>query len=114
MCSCLCATHGSYHQCFCTEKIQLQAKKHMIHDHSISVKLQAPHEPPPLSDQPDSESETECNVLEVSGLPPKADSDTLEMYFEGPRSGGCEGAVENCIFISPGVAQVKFTSPKGR
>lgn len=89
----------------------------MIGGHNISVELQAPylhpHEPLPPSDQPDSETEMECDVLEVSGLPPKADRDTLEMYFEGPRSGGCEGAMENCTFISPGVAQVKFTSPKG-
>ena len=87
----------------------------MIDGHNISVELQAPylypHEPTPLSDQPDSESE--MDVLEVSGLPPNADGDTLEMYFEGSRSGGCEGAVKDCTFISPGVAQVKFTSPKG-
>ena len=97
--------------------VQLLRKKHRIGGHNITVTLQptdqSPHESPPLSDQPDSESETECDVLEVSGLPPKADRDTLQMYFATPKSGGCKGAVENCTFISPGVAQVKFTSPKG-
>lgn len=97
--------------------MQLLGKKHMIEGHNISVKLQpanqSPPESPPLSDQPDSESEIECDVLEVSGLPPKADIDTLEMYFETQRSGGCDGGVINCTFISPKVAQVKFRSPKG-
>ena len=104
---------------FPVEMMQIQTKKHSIKGCSITVKLQPPHspfaiKPPPLSDQPDiGESETECDTLEVSGLPPKADKEILKMYFERRKCGGCDGAVVDITSISSGVAQVKFKSPKG-
>ena len=52
------------------------------------------------------------NVLEVRDIPSKADDEMLQMYFESPKSGGCNDAVEECS-ISHGTAYIKFRSPKG-
>ena len=98
--------------------MQMRTKKHSIKGHSITVKLQPPldlsaSQVKPLPQPDTGENETECDTLQVSGLPPNADGDILQTYFEGRKSGGCVGAVQDYTFISPGVAKVKFASPKG-
>ena len=53
------------------------------------------------------------DTLEVSGFPPSADVELLKMYFESPRSGGHDDAVETCSIVVPGTAHVKFQNPEG-
>ena len=50
------------------------------------------------------------DTLEISNLPPDTHKDTLELYLESPKSGGCDGGVKNIMFVSPGVARVQFNS----
>jgi hypothetical protein len=54
------------------------------------------------------------DTLEISNLPPGTHADTLELYFESWRSGGCAGGVKNITFISPGIAQVQFNSESSK
>ena len=54
-----------------------------------------------------------CDTLLISNLPEKANEFLVEMYFENPKSGGCEGAIEKIHFVEPKVAQVKFKDPQG-
>ena len=54
-----------------------------------------------------------CDTLLISNLPENASEFLVEMYFENPKSGGCEGAIEKIHFIKPKVAQVKFKDPQG-
>ena len=53
------------------------------------------------------------DTLEVSGLPPDADTELLKLYFESPRLGSHSGAVEKCFIVAPGTAHVKFQNPEG-
>ena len=50
------------------------------------------------------------DTLEVSNLPSNVSEDILELYFESPKSGGCDDAVKAVTFVSPGVAQVQFST----
>ena len=50
------------------------------------------------------------DTLEISNLPPDTHEDTLELYLESRRSGGCDGGVKNIMFVTPGVARVQFNS----
>ena len=52
------------------------------------------------------------DTLEVSNLPSDVSEDILELYFDNPRSGGCEGAVKAVSLIRQGVAKVQFSSAK--
>ena len=64
---------------------------------------------------PSMETEVEelpLDTLEVSNLPSNVTKDVLELYFESPKSGGHDGAVKDVSFVSPGVAQVKFSDPE--
>lgn len=54
-----------------------------------------------------------CDTLLISNLPEKANEFLIEMYFENPKSGGCEGAIEKIHFVEPKVAQVQFKDPQG-
>ena len=54
-----------------------------------------------------------CDTLLISNLPEKANELLIEMYFENPRSGGCEGAIKKLHFVKPKVAQVQFKDPQG-
>ena len=53
------------------------------------------------------------DTLEVNGLPPGADTELLKLYFESPRSGSHNGAVEKCFIVAPGTVHIKFQNPEG-
>ena len=53
------------------------------------------------------------DTLEVSNFPADVSKELVELYFENPRSGGCEGAVKSITIIGPGVAQVQFSTDTG-
>lgn len=58
--------------------------------------------------------EDEPNKIEVRNVPDKVDEKLLKVYFEGVKSGGCEGAVAECERIQQGVFIVTFHDPKGK
>ena len=87
----------------------LQSKPQKIKRKKIDVTVSGQHLAQPLQHE-----ETEVlNVLEVHNVPSKADHEVLQMYFESPKSGGCDGAVEECS-ISHGTAYIKFHDPEGK
>ena len=51
------------------------------------------------------------DTLEVRNFPASVSKDLVELYFENPKSGGCDGAVKSVSITGPGVAQVRFSSP---
>ena len=53
------------------------------------------------------------DTVKVNGLPPGADTELLKLYFESPRSGSHNGAVEKCFIVAPGTAHIKFQNPEG-
>ena len=55
-----------------------------------------------------------CDTLLISNLPENADEFLIEMYFENPKSGGCEEAIEKIHFVEPKIAQVQFKDPQGK
>ncbi|MCG8626997.1 MAG: hypothetical protein MJE68_33975 [Proteobacteria bacterium] len=55
-----------------------------------------------------------CDTLLISNLPENADGFVMEMYFESPKSGGCDGAIKKIHFVEPKVAQVQFKDPQGK
>jgi hypothetical protein len=55
-----------------------------------------------------------CDTLLISNLPENADDSLIEIYFESPKSGGCEGAIERIHFVDPKVAKVQFKDPQGK
>ncbi len=114
-----------------SELDQLKRKRHKIKKIEVQVEVQEP----PTTDQSQQPSETFPvvqtnqppvqsaavsspdvnlpNVLIVSGPPQIVTKELLEMYFESQRAGSCQGALEECVFLSPGHAQLKFKSPEG-
>lgn len=50
------------------------------------------------------------DTLEISNLPVNIHVDTLELYLESPKSGGCAGGVKEIKIVSPGIARVQFNS----
>ena len=50
------------------------------------------------------------DTLEISNLPPDIHADTLELYLESRKSGGCAGAVKEILSVSSGIARVQFNS----
>ena len=50
------------------------------------------------------------DTLEVSNLPGNISEEYLQLYFENPKSGGCDDAVKSITFLRPGVAKVQFSS----
>ena len=55
-----------------------------------------------------------ADTLEVSGLPEGISEDLIELYFENPKSGGCEGAIKSISFLGPTTACVQFTSDESK
>lgn len=107
---------------FFVEIERLQAKKHKINGHYISVKLEvlsmskssdvlglSGHELTP----PNTEECVVPDLIEVTGLPPIADESLIRSYFESTRSGGKKGTVLECKLINPGVARLKLRDPEG-
>ena len=58
--------------------------------------------------------EDEPNQIEVRNVPDTVNEKTLKAYFEGERSGGCDGAVAECKRIQQGIFIVTFNDPKGK
>jgi hypothetical protein len=56
------------------------------------------------------ESDQLRDTLEVGNFPADVSNDLVELYFENPRSGGCDGAVKSIKIVGPGVAQVQFST----
>ena len=67
---------------------------------------------PPGLNQEDPDS-TSYDTLEITSLPSTVSEEYLELYFNSPRSGGCDDAVKNIVMIQPGMAHVHFHDPKG-
>jgi hypothetical protein len=55
-----------------------------------------------------------ADTLKVSDLPEGTSEDILELYFENPKSGGCEGAVKSISFHGPTTACIQFTSDESK
>ena len=79
---------------------KLQAKKHEIQGQPVSLEVNSstlvPH-----------------TALIVTGFVDNVDKHLLELYFENSKSGGCKGAVEQCIIVPPQTAYITFKSPEG-
>ena len=64
-----------------------------------------------FDDQEDkAETDQLDDTLEVSNFPTDVSEYVVELYFENPKSGGCDGGVKSVTIIGPGVAQVQFSS----
>jgi len=102
---------------FLSELEKMQKKRHKIKKQPIHVQISTDTNvamfklPQPVAKSP---PDVFLDTLEVSGLPPSADKELLELYFETPRSGSLDGAVEECSIVSPGTAHIKFQSPEGK
>ena len=88
----------------------MQKKQHKIKKRPIHVQISTDKLPQPAAKSPPSDI---LDTLEVGGLPPNADRELLELYFETPRSGNLDGVIEECSIVSPGTAHIKFQSPEG-
>ena len=79
---------------------------------------QIPHDlhqedPDSTSSSQMSSTAMEYDTIEVTDLPNQADEECIELYFDSPRSGGCDDAVKSITMIQPGIAHVQFHDPKG-
>ena len=107
---------------------KLQAKKYRIKKQPISLKVDSPALVPravPVSiSQGELQSPKQFDTathsvppgptkITVTGFPDAIDECLLEMYFESPKSGGHEGAVEQCLIVTSGIAHITFKSPEG-
>lgn len=54
------------------------------------------------------------DTLKVSNLPEGTSDGLLELYFESPRSGGCEGGVKSISFHGSTTACIQFTSDESK
>ena len=89
----------------------MQKKQHKIKEQPVHLKVSVDNiatvsELPP---QPNIHPDT----LEVSDLPPDADTELLKLYFESSKSGSHNDAVEKCSIVVQGTAHIKFQSPEG-
>ena len=60
------------------------------------------------------EDNTLKDTLEISNLPQECDEETMQLYFENPKSGGCPGGVKNIEIIGGGVARVQFVDDQSK
>ena len=76
-------------------------------------------EPPPDDVEPSplatdgSEGREGPKKVEVSNVPETVNEEVLKAFFEGPKSGGCAGAVADVVKVAGGVFQVTFHDPAG-
>ena len=61
----------------------------------------------------DGDGEGGPDKVEVANVPDAVNEEVLKAFFEGPKSGGCAGAVANVVRIKPGVFHVTFCDSKG-
>lgn len=76
--------------------------------------LQMKYVEEPSCEPQGSDSEDEPYQIEVRNVPDKVNEKTLKAYFEGVKSGGCDGAVAECKRIQQGIFIVTFHDPKGK
>ena len=99
------------------EKEQLLKSRHNINKKQVEVEEVLPPQievdVPEAVPQPDSTQSPSSNILLVSNLPDNADEHLIEMYFESPKSGGCDGAVESIDFVEPKVVRITLTNSQG-
>ena len=55
----------------------------------------------------------ETDTLEVRNLPHNISTDALQLYFESPKSGGCDDGVKEIRLEESGVAHVQLTDATG-
>ena len=79
------------------------SKQHKLKKQMISVEILA-----------SPEAETSSTVVEVSGFSKEVSREFLEMHFESKKSGGMEGALEECVIVQEGIAHLKFNDPEGK
>ena len=60
------------------------------------------------------ENSTSKDTLEISNLPQECDKETIQLYFESPKSGGHPDGVKSIQIIGDGVARVQFIDEKGK
>ena len=93
-------------------------KRHKIRRKQVKVEEVLPPqielEVPEAVPQPDLTHIPSSNILLVSNLPDNADEHLIEMYFESPKSGGCDGAVESIDFVEPKVVQITLINSEGK
>ena len=83
----------------------LKKSTHTLQGSTLEVKVYTPSVEAELEELP-------LDTLKVSNLPSNVTKDILELYFESPKSGGQDGAVQDISFVGPGVAHVKFSDPE--
>ena len=101
---------------FNVEKERLIKKRHKITRKQVQVEVLPPPIEPAISEtlpQLESTLSSSSNVLLVSNLQENVDEHLIEMYFENPKSGGYDGAVENVDFVEPKVVRITFTNSEG-
>ena len=104
----------------------LKSKDHKIKKHPVKVDYQQLSEsdetPHPLeSDESDDDGKGEekregeggSTKVEVRNVPVAITKKALKAFFEGAKSGGCDGAVASICGIKPGVFHVTFHDHKG-
>ena len=89
----------------------MQKQQHKINEQLVDVNVSADNAATSLElPRPN----VLLDTLEVIGLPSNADAKLLKIYFESPRLGSHDGAVEKCSILIPGTARIKFQSPEGK
>ena len=61
----------------------------------------------------ESNSDIEPNKIEVHNVPDKVTDDVLKAFFEMDKSGGSDGAIDECRLIRKGVFILTFRDPRG-
>ena len=59
------------------------------------------------------EAESSDTLVEVSGFSKEVSREYLEIYFESRKSGGADGALEECVMVRDGIAHLRFNDPEG-
>ena len=59
------------------------------------------------------ETESSNTLVEVSGFSKEVSREMLELYFESRKSGGADGALEECVMVQEGIAHLRFNDPEG-
>ena len=93
---------------------RLQERKHKIKKQQISMEIMEIAAAVEMGQSDHEGFPTLPTTITVSGFPDTADEELLKMYFESPDSGGCEGAVEQNLIVTKGIAHVKFHSPDSK
>jgi poly [ADP-ribose] polymerase 10/14/15 len=96
-----------------------------FHDHTVAARVMS--EPRKLkkadlemrwlkeegpSEREESDSEDECNQIEVHNVPSSVTENMLKTYFEMNKSGGGRNAVADCKQVREGIFTVTFHDPR--